>query len=188
MSTTRYLLSALFVAAGAACGGSTSGNGTSNGVQGTVNGTPVSVTDSMAITGPQTVAGVTAQLVGAFLTNVNGVCGVLQRKGNPPNVDMIALSVSTAGASIPPGKYPIGYSNGFAGEVAYTADNSMCKTTTNETATTGSITITQVTSTIVEGSFDATFMNGDHLSGNFSAPLCPLTLQQIVDDRSPCGS
>jgi hypothetical protein len=186
MTLGRRAASFLFLVVGAACGGSTSANGT---VDGTVNSTPVTVTDSMGMTGPQTYAGVTAQVVAAFLTNVSGICGVVTRRGNPPNLDMIGVSVSSSSAaSIPPGTYPLGYANGMAAQVSYTSADAMCQTTLNEIAKSGSITITQVTSATVDGSFDATFASGDHLSGKFSAPVCPVTLEQIVSIDSPCGS
>jgi hypothetical protein len=173
------------VAVGAACGGSVSTNGA---VDGAVHGAPVTVTDSMAITGLQTYGGATAQFVGAFLTNMSGICGILERKGNPPDIKIIGVSVATTAASIPPGTYRMGYENGFGTQVAYTSDDSTCRTTVNETATTGTVTIKQVTSTTVDGSFDATFSSGDHLSGDFSAPVCPVTLEEAASNMSPCGS
>jgi hypothetical protein len=173
------------VAVGGACGGSVSANGT---VDGAVHGAPVTVTDSMAITGLQTYGGATAQFVGAFLMNMSGACGIVERKGNPPNIKIIGVSVAASAATIPPGTYRIGYENGIGTEVSYTSDDSTCRTTVNETANSGSVTIKQVTSTTVDGSFDATFANGDHLSGDFSAPVCPVTLAQATTNMSPCGS
>lgn len=42
-------------------------------------------------------------------------------------------------------------------------------------AASGTVTFTQVTSTAITGTFDATFPSGDHLAGTFTAPICTAT-------------
>ena len=44
--------------------------------------------------------------------------------------------------------------------------------TTLVSATSGSITISQASSSTTVGSFDVMFPQGDHLTGTFSAPTC----------------
>jgi hypothetical protein len=51
-------------------------------------------------------------------------------------------------------------------------------------ASSGSITLTQVTPTVTVGSFDLLFPAGDHLTGTFTAPLCPSASQAA--DAATC--
>lgn len=51
----------------------------------------------------------------------------------------------------------------------------------------GRITITHADSITVDGSFDAVFSSGDHLSGSFSAPVCAVDPSQL-SSNGVCGS
>jgi hypothetical protein len=67
---------------------------------------------------------------------------------------------------VTPGVYPIGCLN--------FADFGTCPCVgCNAQATSGSITITQDDSALIAGSFDLTFNTGEHVTGHFSAPVCP---------------
>ena len=174
--------------AAAACGGSTSSTtGGSSEVSGTAGGAPALATDSIALFGTQSVGAVPVAYAGAILTNLNGTCGVLQRKGNPASATAITVLVATRNPSVALGTYPIGNIAGTNAEVGYSAESATCMTTVNEKATGGTITITHADGTTVSGSFDATFPSGDHLTGNFSSAVCAVDVTQ-GSSTAPCGS
>jgi hypothetical protein len=187
-------LVSLFCACAAAllaCGGSTttlgSGSQGTSSVSGTAGGTPVPNTDQIGVSGTQVVNGATVAYVGVVITNVPGVCDVLQRHGNPPSATVLAVAVSEAGSTVSPGTYTIGTQLVTAATADYAAQNASCQETLSEAATGGTVTLTAASSALVEGSFDVTFASGDHLSGSFSAPICNVDIF-ANNTPSPCGS
>jgi hypothetical protein len=58
-------------------------------------------------------------------------------------------------------------------DATYAPKGRTCSTGGEQTASSGTITYTTVTSTLVEGSYDLWF-NSDHVTGTFSAPVCTL--------------
>ena len=63
----------------------------------------------------------------------------------------------------------------FSGSTATCADNGA-----SATATSGTVTVTAISSSEVSGTFDVTFANG-HLTGSFTAPICG-SLGAATDD------
>jgi hypothetical protein len=183
MSSIKHAASSLVaMVAAAACGGSTS----SNSPNGTVGGAPVTVAESMGLVGTLNEAGIPVAYAAAVLTNLSGTCSVFQRKGNPASATAITVTVASY-PSVKPGTYPLGNSGGTDAVVTYNADNAACATTVNEKATSGTVTLTQVDSMTVAGSFDATFASGDHVHGSFDAAVCPVAIDQL-SSNAPCGS
>ena len=87
----------------------------------------------------------------------------------------------------PPGQYAIGATTTTTAAAAFTAEDAKCKPTSDEQATHGTITLTQITTTTVAGTFDLTFANGDHLTGSFEAPVCTGTTLP-GQTSTTCGS
>ena len=56
-----------------------------------------------------------------------------------------------------------------------------------EQATSGTLTLTAVSGSMLTGSFDLTFANGDHLTGTFDAPVCDAPIL-TTSTTSTCGS
>jgi hypothetical protein len=159
----------------AACSGSTStisgGNGSVS-VSGTVDGMPLAVTEVVALLGTQGEGDAGNADAVVIVTNFANTCSILGHGGNPPNAQVLEFAASTAGSVVPPGQYSIGATATTTAAAAFTADDAQCKPTSTEQATMGTITLTQVTTSTVAGSFDLTFANGDHLVGTFAAPVC----------------
>jgi hypothetical protein len=176
-------------AAVTACGGATDplasggGSGDVPSFSGAVAGSPVPATDQLAARGT-TLQGSTAVAYAAVLfTNVNGICGFLQRHENPANATALSIEVeqvvpsrSTA-TDVSPGTYSIypaapRISVGAFAMVHYVALDARCSTTISEAGASGTVNITESDGSVVAGSVDVTFDNGDHVTGSFSAPVC----------------
>jgi hypothetical protein len=178
------------VAAAAACVPPIGNGGDTPGaiVNGAANGQPVPTTATLGLFGSasQVVNGVkeTSSYAGVLITNLANGCAELQRNGQPANSTALTLFVNSDTTTVPAGTYPIDDTQ--QATVSYTVDNSSCETTTNEAAATGSITLTTVSSTVIDGSFDVHMSNGDHLYGTFDAPVCPANLPASSD--AACGT
>jgi hypothetical protein len=121
----------------------------------------------------------TLPAISIAVTNFAGACGT----GTPQGSDGV-LSIFIIGSQ--PGGYTVGTPNADVSYMtqwgatcnAYTWATQGGSGTTStkagffEDASGGTVTLTSVTSTMVEGSFDATFASGDHLTGTFTAPVC----------------
>ena len=120
------------------------------------------------------------------ITSYADACSLANSGSNPPPGAAIVNVIVVGNGPAAVKAYPI---DGASVGVQYSGKyGSQCMTTTitmggaTQTvssmaavvaeATGGTVTFTQVTSTMIEGSFDATFPSGDHLSGAFTAPIC----------------
>ncbi len=174
----------------AACSGSTSSTGSGSGtgsVSGTIGGQSVPTTSVVAIVGSSTTNGTTVQLDSIVLTSVSGACSFLQNPTHRiPSSSTLVLAAGAIGPSVPTGTFNIG----MYGYAQYDADSATCVLTTTETATSGSVVLTSVSSDSIQGTFDVTMPNGDHLSGSFDAPVCTgVTYQQLQNAQTanlPC--
>ncbi|MGD0528252.1 MAG: hypothetical protein ABSE49_24165 [Polyangiaceae bacterium] len=175
-------------AAVAACGGSTSTlGGAANGAQvnGTVDGVTMTVVDQVGVSGTVTTNGSTGSYAGAVITNIAGTCSVVQSHANPPNAQALSLVVYGSGTTVGPGTYTVGSTAVSGAQVTFAAQDAMCTSTASADATGGTVTLSVVNGTSIEGSFDVTF-GSDHVSGTFDAPVCavPTTTGTTTP---PCG-
>lgn len=163
---------ACLVAVCVACGGATTNNGSSNPrgsatVSGTIDGKPVPANDAIArqLT---TTTGIMATSRTISITSAANACPCGIAAGYST---ALALTVGVAGTTVPTGTYsfPSGGNAGGGGEAQYVVDN---PGTTLLVATSGSITLSQVTPSLTVGTFEIAFPNGDHVAGTFSAPTC----------------
>jgi hypothetical protein len=108
--------------------------------------------------------------VSATFFNVPDGCGYVQGAHNPPNRTSLGVGVMSD-SPIGPGVYkPTSTSLGaFAVFAAYGAQ---CETLAETGAQSVTVTLTTVTDSEVDGSFDAVFAVGGHVTGTFSAPVC----------------
>jgi hypothetical protein len=186
----RAVAAGCAVFAVAACSGSTNSTGGGSGtgsVSGTIGGQAVSTTNVVAVVGSETTNGATVQLDSIVLTSVSDACSFLQNPTHRiPSSSTLVLAAGAIAPSVPTGTFGIG-TYGYA---SYDADSATCVLTTSETATSGSIVLTSVSSDQIEGTFDVTMPNGDHLSGSFDAPVCSgVSYQQLQNARTanlPC--
>lgn len=176
----------------AACSGSTSSTGSASGsasVSGTIGGQSVSTTNVVAVVGSETTNGTTVQLDSIVLTSVSGACAFLQNPTHRiPSSSTLILAAGAIGPSVPTGTFNIG----MYGYAQYDADSATCVLTTSETATSGSVVLSSVSSDSIQGTFDVTMPNGDHLSGSFDGPVCTgVSYQQLQNAQTanlPCQS
>lgn len=177
--------------AAAACSGSSNSTGSSGSasVSGTIGGQSVQTTNVVAVVGSATTNGTTVQLDSIVITSVSDACSFLQNPTHRyPSATTLVLAAGAIAPSVPTGTFDIG-KYGYA---QYDADSATCVLTTSETATSGSVVLTSVSSTSIDGTFDVTMPNGDHLSGSFDAPVCPgVSYQQLQNAQTanlPCQS
>jgi hypothetical protein len=103
------------------------------------------------------------------------------------------LPNTAAGSSspVPPGTYSISGNSGayfVRAGLAVTDANCNLKSITSD-ASDGSIEIISVTPMLVTGRFDLTFPSGDHLTGQFAAPVCDFDLNALSQNGlTGCGS
>jgi hypothetical protein len=177
----------------AACGGS-SGNGGSGGsasVQGQIGGGSVPTTDTIGVVGTQTTGGTTPAAVayaGVVITNVANSCALSQGHHNPPSTTSLVLSVAVEGAAVPPGTYAVGASGKTAVDAQFVRTTATCTSESASVAASGSVTLTTVSSTTLQGSFDITMGSGEHLSGTFTGPVCAVDLATKNSPAPACGS
>jgi hypothetical protein len=155
---------------------SSSGSGT---VTGMVGGASFVTTDAVSVLVPASSSAIGA-LVSVALTDFSGACEDLGTGAPPASGAVIVLTVFQGASGQ---TYAIG---GQVASVVYGAQySSQCHTFTSgnststshfavfQSAASGSVTLTTVSSATVGGSFDATFPSGDHITGTFTAPNCP---------------
>jgi hypothetical protein len=176
----------------AACSGSSNSNGGGSGsasVSGTIGGQSVPTTNVVAVVGSETTNGATVQLDSIVITSVSDACSFLQNPTHRlPSAATLVLAAGAIAPSVPTGTFNIG-TYGYA---TYDADSATCVLTTSETATSGSVVLTSVSSGLIDGTFDVTMPNGDHLTGSFDAPVCSgVSYQQLQNAQTanlPCQS
>jgi phosphopentomutase len=160
-------------AALAACSSSSGGGGDGSAtVNGTIQGMAIPAMAAVGLNSIAMAGSMTESAVGAAITNISGACGVLQNHGNPPDASTLKVEVVANSASVAPGTYMI-VSQGFGATANYVLEDQNCIDQLKETATSGTVTISSVGSS-VNGSFDLMF-GSDHLTGTFSAPICVYT-------------
>ena len=213
---TNSLAVVSFFVAGAlvACGGSsTTGSGT---LSGTVAGKTFSVASEVAILGPaaasSTGCGVevlsdggvvgddsgcvpttstSGQLVSIVLTNrAEASCADFQT-GEPEglaNLDALALDIFTETGTLTTGTYDLAVGTAGSGaEAEFHTSTSTCGPGVNiESASAGSITLTQLSAGSVAGSYSVTFGTMGTFTGSFDVPFCSLPSGIVhVSDGGP---
>jgi hypothetical protein len=169
---------ATLVVAAVACGGQTtapSGPGSAT-VDGTVEGQVVPTNAAVGLYSLESEYGGTRVLTGALVTNVTDACTVLQHHGNPAGASSLIAAVVATGNTLPTGTYTISATANPSASVFYGVENDACTETTSEQASSGTVTLSAISQTLIAGSFDATFANGDHVTGTFSAPVCDFSV------------
>jgi hypothetical protein len=175
-----YWLACLVLMLGAtACSSSSGGSGTTT-IQGTIGGATVATTSTVAVVGSlvDTFGPFTSNGVTVVVSNVAGFCSIAQHNATPASADVLTLIVASPDP-VAPGVYPIisapSASQSF-GAVTYETSDASCDTSGTHSATSGSITVSSVSSTSVHGTFEVTMDTGDDVSGSFAASVCDVSL------------
>jgi len=177
---------------GSAGGGSSGGGGSgaSISVSGSVLDTPFIAKDVAANSNGSPPVGTFPSLEISVTDIAGGACDDLARQRANSHVLRIYIFNEVDQTAIGPGTYtdlPAGPGTKFCGMVWHAfgdAVDGSCSTAPGDWASPATVTLTEVSATRVVGSFDATIA-GDgidagardagvgHLSGSFSAPICP---------------
>lgn len=155
--------------------------GTLNAVHGLVQGNLFSARDAISIdatasgfdfNGPSTVV---------EITDFPSACQNQADHHGVANGQLLFFALATvssggvAAAITIPGTYTVVTSPVPAGndvELFYQRDDASCVRATGEQASSGTVTVNEVSDGGVSGTFDVSFSSGDHLTGSFQAPRC----------------
>ena len=91
------------------------------------------------------------------------------------NLDELAVSVLDQTGDVAPGTYGIGQKTGSPTSYAVvnlSTTGAECSPEIDDSATSGTVTLSQVSATRVAGSYSATFGDAGVLSGSFDVPIC----------------
>ena len=176
---TRHALFLVTMVAGCSSGGGSTDGAIDAGLDSaTDDGASDAPTDtgSCAQTGSATVVGtfvgnslvpkdaIATEGPGLVIADFSGICALGQnRKANANELlfEFLGATAFTTGT--------VNVGNNL--NVQYAQFDATCNATENEAATSGSVTITSVTSCGVVGTFDVT-LNSDHVTGSFTAANC----------------
>jgi hypothetical protein len=170
----RAIGSTVVLACALGCGSSGStGQGAAAGqgsatVNGTVNGQTVVAADVIGLVGTEMESGVASAYAGVVISNTTGTC-IADQTGSvwdgSPGYAVLVLDVIQPGTTIAPGTYSVG----STGVAQYQTIASASSSSGN--AGDGTVTFDSVGDTLV-GSFDVNLAPGNHLTGQFTAPVC----------------
>jgi hypothetical protein len=181
MMHPRHLVAGAVCGFGAIACGSSGSSGPvapqgSGAVSGTINGQPVTVTDVMGAVGTTNAPGVVSPYAAVVFSNTTGTCALAQRtkvETAPSGTNVLVLEVVVPpGNSVTAGTYMVGttglaqYQHNQPGDDAGFSGS-------------GTVTFDTVSASSLTGSFDVELAQSldaggsAHLTGTFSAPICP---------------
>jgi hypothetical protein len=196
-------LSSFAIGVLAACGGSTTGGGSGAGQSGSVVGTVAATTFTVASEvaalsgssetscvgppfGADAASGcttVTSRGVTVLLTNRSDLtCPALQSDvagqmtlADYANLDLLLVGVNVASGDIVAGSYPV-VSDGLdtGAQATLVTTSSTCGEGLDLSATSGTVTLTQVSLTDVAGTYSVTFGTQGTFTGSFAVAMCAL--------------
>jgi hypothetical protein len=137
----------------------------------------ITMQDATGVIGSLTQNGRTAWEADVVLTSFVGACAAAEQNESPANAALLALAIASL-SPVGPGTYAVTSSGAM--RVLYVTQDANCNTQVNETATSGMIRYDSVSGSMIVGSVDVTFPGGDHFSGNFSAPVCGISLSGLT--------
>jgi hypothetical protein len=92
------------------------------------------------------------------------------------NLDLLLVGVVNTSGAVTTGTYPITTSENVTegAEAALLTTTATCQEGADESATTGSVTLSAIDATSVSGSYDVTFGTSGSFTGSFDVALCPI--------------
>ncbi len=146
-------------------------------VRGTVNGRSFTPRDAVGIQG----VGVDSPVpeAGAIITDAVVSCSYAEQNTGAGAANGFEILVSASGNPVTPGTYDV--ATYPAVRVRYLGS---CLSV-NELAQAGTVTLRSISSDAVVGAFDVTFASGDHVTAEFSAPVCEGLLAALTSSRPP---
>lgn len=152
-------------------------------VKGSVAGQAFAPADGTGLAGQVTVNGASGYEADVALTSWKGACSSVMSDSLQPNGTVILIGVA-APEPVQPGTFDVGAG---ATQVQYMTDGPACQTTAQLMATSGTVTYTTVSSTLIEGTVDAVFSSGE-VSGPFSVSVCNVSLSTVANFGNMTGT
>ncbi|MBV8758105.1 MAG: hypothetical protein JO257_12540 [Deltaproteobacteria bacterium] len=173
----------------AACGGNDAGS-----VSGTVHGGTVSVSDSVSAA---IMINTNQHGAAILMTSTGGTCKDLMNRVEHPGEKAVIITVAdvnnlTLTTPTVPGTYSI-YQGGQAPPKAATlqvaVDDLNCKRVDNmgAKATSGTVTIGEISGNLFSGKYDVVLDSTDHITGTFDPTECP-AIQNAIDNSGSAAS
>ena len=169
------LLAAALLACAACGGGNDSSPAT---VNGTINGQGMGAQDAVS----NVLSAGTDSLGFIFVTNAANTCAKVSAGQIPRNGKAIAIFIgmqSASGISAPATTGPYSVLNPAAGSqtgnvalAVYQSVDASCTPNADLAATGGTVTLTRIDASGYAGTFDMTFSDNSHVTGNFTANKC----------------
>src|SRR3569623_210888 len=158
-----------------ACGGNDAGS-----VSGTVKGAGISIIDSISAS---VMLNSNQHAAAIALTSSSGACTEVTNRVTHPSEKVVIITVAdvnnlTLTTPTAPGMYSI-YQGGMAPAKAATLEVKFSDLNCNDIsnmdakATTGTVTLSEISGNAFEGSFDVVLDSGDHIKGSFDPSECP---------------
>jgi hypothetical protein len=135
-------------------------------------------------------------IAAAAITSVKGSCALAQQgallldsdsSARLPDWTVLEVAVLSRTQALTPGTFPIGdakdKSPTRASVVHAIVQNG--RVAVNREAERGTVTLTMATPARVSGSFDVTFSGGEHVTGDFSAPVCSADWPSVMARHRP---
>ncbi len=169
IAVVPYMLAGCGSSGGSAdAGGVGTGPGSAS-ATGTIGGRSVPDASALAILQSQP-----GNACAAILLSSDGsACGDLLARHVPGGTSNLSYLFCEVGNAVTPGTYPLGpHSQAQSG---FVVQDSQCHDVVNVSASSGSVTLTSADASSLVGTFDLTFPGGDHVTGSFTAPVCPVS-------------
>jgi hypothetical protein len=195
MRMNPLVLILVVVVVGSGCGGSTS-SGPSGSVTGTVAGTTLGVASVVAVPGSSSESGgcisgvdggsptcpssFTREVAVLFTDRADVTCAAIQKEAATgtvfefANLTYLGVAVDVANGDVVPGTYGVVASTtGVTGATAFlTTSTATCATALELSATSGSVTLAEVSSSHVTGTYSVAFGAQGTFAGSFDVAIC----------------
>jgi hypothetical protein len=161
-------------------------------VIGTIDGAQVPATDAVALSGTytDTATSTVVQELIVVISNQTPLCTLLGKNSDLPSRTELALAVGSASSTPGVGTYTVntGGTSSSDAYAEYQTTDSACGVLVSTVSTSGTMTLSSVTSTDVVGSFSFVFDTGDTLRGTFNVPICNVDLASYTTaSTGVCG-
>ncbi len=154
-----------------ACSSSPNGSGM---VSGSILGSPLPVSTSISYSEKSSSTGSTTVVLGSW---DNGCALGMYTTPKNSQALIFGFAQGSAGATQPvtaPGTFTVVSTPQADGvTVTFVGNDSACAVTSADTGISGTVTLTSVSGTEIDGSFDVVLKTSGPISGTFSAPDCP---------------
>jgi hypothetical protein len=153
----------------AGCASSSNGSAT---IDGTILGQVMTVQSSLSYTTKTATAGSTTVVLGSWADG----CALGPHVGRMKSRALVFSFAGAAGAGpsvSSPGSFTVAATSAPGSvTVVFVGNDASCVVTSAATGASGTVQVTAVSGSQLDGNFDVVLTSGEHISGSFSAPAC----------------